>query len=243
MTDREPIDADAELLGDLVRPGPPPTWRDRAVGLADATGTTPTRLAVGAGLLAVALAVGLWLTRPAPTPPEVSLPFTSTTVVGGAAAGTPASTSSTAPQELVVHVAGAVVRPGVLRVPAGARVVDAIEAAGGLAPSADGARLNLAAPVADGSRVYVPAVGEAAPPPVAGDAGAGGGAGAPSGPLDLNAADEAALDALPGVGPSTAAAIVAHRTKIGRFTSVDQLLDVRGIGEAKLEQLRPLVTV
>ena len=79
---------------------------------------------------------------------------------------------------------------------------------------------------------------------MAGDSGAGGGAsGAAAGPVDLNEADEAALDALPGIGPATAAAIVQHRQQIGRFTSVDQLLDVRGIGEAKLEQLRPLVTV
>jgi competence protein ComEA len=78
----------------------------------------------------------------------------------------------------------------------------------------------------------------------AGVAGAGGGAAsAPSGPLDLNTADEVALDALPGIGPATARAIVDHRREIGRFTSVDQLLDVRGIGAAKLEQLRPLVTV
>jgi competence protein ComEA len=90
--------------------------------------------------------------------------------------------------------------------------------------------------------VYVPAVGEVVPAVAGGgsDAGSGGGT---TGPLDLNAADEAALDALPGIGPATASAIVAHRAEIGRFTSVDQLLDVRGIGEAKLEQLRPLVTV
>jgi competence protein ComEA len=74
--------------------------------------------------------------------------------------------------------------------------------------------------------------------------GSGGGTGsAAGGPVDLNTADEAALDALPGVGPATAAAIVAHRQQIGRFTSIDQLLDVRGIGEAKLEAIRDLVTV
>lgn len=224
-------------LDALVRPSPPPTWRDRAVALADATGTTPARIATGGALLAVALGAGLWLTRPAPTPPEVSLPFASTAV----SAGLPSSTSSTAPEELVVHVAGAVVRPGVLRLPAGSRVVDAIEAAGGLGPTADGARINLAAPVVDGERVYVAAVGEAAPG-VVGPSGTSGGD-QPAGPLNLNSADEAALDGLPGIGPATAKAIVAHRAKIGGFTSVDQLLDVRGIGEAKLAELRPLVTV
>jgi competence protein ComEA len=224
-------------LDALVRPSPPPTWRERAVALADATGTTPARIAVGGALLAVALVTGLWLTRPAATPPEVSLPFASSALPAAIAS----STSSTAPEEVVVHVAGAVVRPGVLHLPAGSRVVDAIEAAGGLGPAADGARINLAAPVTDGERVYVPAVGEATPA-VVGPAGTTDGGG-PVAPLDLNTADEAALDALPGVGPATAKAIVDHRAKIGRFTSVDQLLDVRGIGEAKLAELRPLVTV
>lgn len=224
-------------LDALVRPSPPPSWRDRAVALADATGTTPARIAVGGALLAIALVVGLWLTRPASTPPEVSLPFASSI----ASSDVSSSTTSTAPEEVVVHVAGAVVRPGVLHLPAGSRVVDAIEAAGGVTPNADGARINLAAPVVDGERVYVPAVGEATPA-VVGPSGSASGDD-PAGPVDLNTADEAALDALPGVGPATAKAIIEHRTKIGRFTSVDQLLDVRGIGEAKLAELRPLVTV
>ncbi len=124
----------------------------------------------------------------------------------------------------------------------GARVVDAIDAAGGLTPEADGARINLAALVHDGERIYVPRVGEVVPA-VVGGAPAGPGIDGAAGPVNLNEADEAALDALPGIGPATAAAIIRHRTEIGRFTSVDQLLDVRGIGEAKLEQLRPLVTV
>jgi competence protein ComEA len=88
-------------------------------------------------------------------------------------------------------------------------------------------------------------MGEDAPPPVASSSApsGSGSAGSPSGPIDLNTADEAALDGLPGVGPATAAAIVAHRTQIGRFTSVDQLLDVRGIGQAKLDAIRDLVRV
>jgi competence protein ComEA len=146
---------------------------------------------------------------------------------------------------LLVHVAGAVVVPGVHELAPGARVIDAIDAAGGLAPGADSARINLAAPVADGERVYVPVVGEQPPTAVVGAGGGAGGAGAVdgAGPVNLNTADAAALDTLPGVGPATAAAIVEHRERIGGFTSVDQLLDVRGIGEAKLEQLRSLVSV
>lgn len=222
----------------LHRPSPPRTWRERIEHLADATGTTPGRILVG-GALAVAAALGvLWLTRPPPPPPEVSLPFATTTVALDVS-----STSSTGPAVLVVHVAGAVAAPGVHELAPGSRVVDAVAAAGGLAPHADGSRLNLAAPVADGQRVYVPAVGEVPPSEVPASSSGGGAGARAAGPVDLNMADEADLDALPGIGPATAAAIVEHRRQIGRFTSVDQLLDVRGIGEAKLEQLRSLVTV
>lgn len=222
---------------ELLRPAPPRSWRERVDQLADATGTTPARILAGAaGLVGVAL-VALWLTRPPTPPPEVNLPFASTTALAAAPSPMPP-----APTRLVVHVAGAVVDPGVHELMPGARVVDAIKAAGGLTPQADAARINLAAPVSDGERIYVLRVDEDAAPSVAGPAPAGA-AGASSALVNLNEADEAALDALPGVGPSTAKAIIEHRRKIGRFTSVDQLLDVRGIGEAKLEQIRPLVTV
>lgn len=221
----------------LRRPTPPRGWRERIEQAADATGTTPARILVGGVAAISALLVGLWLTRPPAAPAEVSLPFASTT--------TPLADQSTPTTggRLVVHVAGAVQLPGVHELPAGARVIDAIEQAGGLAEDADGSRLNLAAPVADGERVYVLRVGEPAPPSVAAG-GSGSAAGvSQAGPIDLNVADEAALDSLPGVGPATAAAIVAHRAQIGRFTSVDQLLDVRGIGAAKLEAIRDLVRV
>lgn len=244
-----PLDVDPTAVGDpepvtLRRPGPPRTWRERLDDLADATGTTPLRILIGGSAAVLVAAGALWLTRPPAAPVEASLPFASTTVAPGAAGTAP--TTAAVPSVVLVHVAGAVAIPGVHELELGARVVDAIAAAGGLRSDADGARLNLAAPVADGERVYVPVAGEE-PPPVVGPAGAApaGGAGASggSGTVDLNTADEAALDALPGIGPSTAAAIVEHRAKIGRFRSVDELLDVRGIGEAKLEQLRSLVTV
>lgn len=231
-------DASPSDVPALRRPPPPRSWRERIEQLADATGTTPARILVGGVAAIAAVLVALWLTRPPAPPPEVALPFASTTVSLG-----PASTVAAASEVIVVHVAGAVAVPGVHDLPGGSRVVDAIEAAGGLTAGADASRINLAAPVADGERVYVPAVGEVAPPLLAGAAGGRGPGGDAAGPVDLNEADEAALDALPGIGPATAAAIIQHRDQIGRFTSVDQLLDVRGIGEAKLEQLRPLVTV
>lgn len=225
---------------DLARPAPPRSWRERLEHLADATGTTPGRIVVGGALLTAAVLGGLWLTRPPADPVEVSLPFASSTT---AAAAPPTSSE---PAVIVVHVAGAVARPGVYELAAEARVVDAVSAAGGLVDDADELRLNLAAPLADGVRVYVPREGEAAPPGVAGAAGPAD-EGSPPGPggalVDLNTADASALEALPGVGPATAAAIVDHRERIGGFTSVDQLLDVRGIGEAKLAALRDLVTV
>ena len=151
---------------------------------------------------------------------------------------------------LVVDVVGAVRRAGVVRVAPGARVLDAIAAAGGASPDADLARLNLAAPVADGARVAVPHVGAPAPAvdpsAVTGastDAGGSGPGAATAGPVDLNTATAAQLDALPGIGPATAAAIVHDRETHGPFTSVNDLTRVRGIGPAKLEQLRDLVTV
>jgi competence protein ComEA len=218
----------------LRRPAPPRSWRDRLGELADATGTSPTRIALGGLAAAVALAAALWLLRSPPDPPEASLPFSSTTAA--------AAPTTTAPARLVVDVAGAVVAPGLHELAAGARVADAIDAAGGLTARADRARINLAAPVVDGARIYVPVAGEE-PPPVAVGEPAGSPGSVTTGPVNLNTADAAALETLPGVGPATAAAILEQRAKVGAFTSVDQLLDVPGIGDAKLAALRDLVTV
>lgn len=195
----------------------------------DATGSG-WRALIG-GCLLVGLAVGalVWLTRQTPEPIDSSLPLVAPEAV---------TTTTAPPGPVVVHVAGAVQSPGVQRLPAGSRVIDAVDAAGGLRPDADAGRVNLAAELADGTQVYVPAFGEV-PPAI----GAGGGADPPSGPIDLNIADVAVLETLPGVGPATAAAIVEHRERNGPFVSVDGLLEVRGIGEAKLAQLRDLVRV
>jgi competence protein ComEA len=132
-----------------------------------------------------------------------------------------------------VHVSGAVVAPGLVIVPGGSRVADAIRAAGGALPSADLGALNLAAPVGDGERLIVPAAGgpDAAPPSVSG-----------AGPLSLNRATAAELEELPGVGPVLAERIIAHRERIGGFSSVEDLLDVSGIGERTLAEIRDRVT-
>lgn len=215
----------------------------------------------------VVVAAGWWLLRPAAPPVESTIPLASaasTTLAAGdgpptsaAGASTGSSTSTVAVEVVVVQAAGAVNQPGVYELEAGSRVDDLVRRAGGLSSRADRARINLAAALVDGERIWIPAKGEASVPevvtggaspgggatgPVDGS-GPGGGPSTPSGPVDLNAATAEELDVLPGVGPATAAAIIAHREQVGPFQSVEDLLEVRGIGEAKLEQLRPLVTV
>ena len=155
-------------------------------------------------------------------------------------AASPGPTASAGPSEpLVVAVAGRVVRPGLVRVPAGARVADVLEAAGGPLPGTDLAGVNLARKVNDGEQVAVGVPG--APDAVAPPAPGAGGPGGPGAPLDLNAATVEQLDALPGVGPVTAQRIVEWRTRNGRFATVEQLREVEGIGERRFGQLRELV--
>ena len=150
-----------------------------------------------------------------------------------------------APAEVVVQVAGAVNQPGVYHLVDGSRVTDLINAAGGPAPDADLQAMALASRLTDGQRVQVPHQGEVlpstatgAPPPRRAGSGA-----TPAAPVDLNTASEADLDALPGVGPTTARAIVAYREAHGPFQQVDDLTDVQGIGPARLDALRELVKV
>lgn len=186
---------------------------------------------------------GWWLLRPAAPPTESMLPYASSpaTAPAGATTTGPAATTTNPSQVVVVHVAGLVRAPGVYELAGGARVVDAVEAAGGPTGDADLAALNLAALLADGQRIYVPRFGET-PPPVAGPDGGTPTASGPAAPIDVNVASAAELDDLPGIGPATASAIVAHRDQHGPFASVDDLEAVRGIGPAKLDALRGLVT-
>jgi competence protein ComEA len=141
--------------------------------------------------------------------------------------------------DVVVHVVGAVAAPGLVTVPEGSRVADALTAAGDATPDADLAGVNLAREVVDGEQIVVPRPGEvasAAPGPATGG-------GTADGPVDLNAADEAALDGLSGIGPVLAARIVEWREANGPFTTVEELGEVSGIGDALLARLRDQVKV
>ena len=222
-------------------------WRARLAALPDRP-----RVVAGA-VIVVGVAVGALVVvvslRGSPPPLEVDLPRAApapgSSPESSSGPGGPEGTGDGPEGRALVHAAGAVARPGVYPVAAGARVADVVEAAGGPAPDADLQQLNLAAKVADGERVYVPRRGEVPPPaplgPGTSDPGAGGITA--TGPVDLNTATAEQLEALPGVGPATAQAILEYRREHGRFRSVDELIDVRGIGEAKLAALRPKVRV
>ncbi|MCS7190075.1 MAG: helix-hairpin-helix domain-containing protein [Fimbriimonadales bacterium] len=154
-----------------------------------------------------------------------------------------------APQELVVHVSGAVKKAGVYRLGEGSRVADAIEQAGGASENADLDALNLAEPLTDGQKVHVPRKGEA--PPATAVAATPSTTARPERaakpavqfPIDLNTATAEQLEAIPGIGPVLAQRIVDHRRLHGKFQSVDDLLQVHGIGQKRLESMRPYVTV
>ena len=207
--------------------------------------------AAGLALVAVAIAVvaGLAAMREAP---DIGVDGAADLAAGAVAGGDAWALASATPvTDVVVDVGGAVVRPGVYRLPPGSRVADAIAAAGGFGARVDAAladtQLNLAAPVRDGEQVHVPARGETAV--AAPGAGSGTGAGtdgaAPgggTGQVNLNTATAEALDALPGVGPATVARIIAAREE-QPFASVDDLLARKVVGSAALEKLRALVTV
>lgn len=154
-----------------------------------------------------------------------------------------ASVEEVATTPLLVHVLGAVAKPGLVELAAGSRVVDAVAAAGGFTVEADPAGVNLARPVVDGEQLVVLAIGEA-PAPVAGSGAASSGAGpAGDGVVHLNTADLAALDTLPRIGPALAQRIIDWRDANGPFTSVEQLLEVAGIGDAVFAGLADRVSL
>lgn len=243
---------DARENGGKAAAGPAVRWR---LGL---------RVAVAVGIIAVLAAALFWWQTASGQPRILPLggisPGSPAPVEGdGQEAGdTPATehpdgmdpAATEAPSgTVVVHVAGAVATPGVVRLPSGSRIHEAITAAGGGLPEADLNRLNLALVVQDAQKIHVPVHGEAAPPAAAAgeapDAAGGGsvGAGSPGSKINLNTADAAELDALPKVGPVLAQRIVDWRKEHGAFKSVEELDAVDGVGPKMLEALLPLVTV
>ena len=217
----------------------------RGGGLLPATlrgrlGLGPAQLTVVAVLVAAGLAVTAWWVlradpEPAPAVPSVLAAPAAATSAPGLAVPSP----SVATGSVTVDVAGKVRKPGIVVLDAGARVVDAVEAAGGARRGVDLSSLNLARLLVDGEQIVVGEPAAAAPPADPGLPPSG----APAALVDLNLADQAELETLPGVGPVTATAIIAWRDEHGGFTAVAELLEVDGIGEKTLADLTPLVTV
>ncbi len=241
-----PVDDDAGDFERAARPGDPAALpggigRHRAVGptVRVDPGRAGARALLLAGVAAVVLLVGwTWLDRPvvepAPEPAESTQPPSPPASSPTPSVGEVAQTAST----VVVAVVGQVARPGLVTLPSGARVADAVDAAGGLLPEADPASVNLAAPVSDGQQIAVGVPGAAGPP-----APDGSEATTAAGPVNVNTAGAPELDQLPGIGPVLAQRIVDHRERQGAFRDVDQLADVPGIGPAILGGLVDLVTV
>jgi len=214
----------------------PPAWLPQ-------TALGPGPVAVVAVIVALGLALtAWWALRSKPEPVDTAVPVAAGIATPLAVPGTSVAASPSEPSEVVVHVAGRVRHPGIVVLKPGARVIDAVKAAGGARPGVDLTGINLARPLVDGEQVLV-GVGPVAP--AAGGPGAvGPGTGVDAaGKVNLNTATEAELEELPGVGPVTAVAIVTFREEHGSFTSVDELLDVSGIGDATLAQIAPHATV
>ena len=217
-------------LGRHRAPGPAPRWDPGRLG---------ARSLWIAGLLAALLLLTwTWLERPRVEPVQEG--SSSPVSTAPALPAPPVGEASDASPTVVVSVVGLVARPGLVTLPTGARVADALQAAGGLLPEADPASVNLAAVVSDGEQVAVGRPGTRGVDGAGADAAPGGSSG---GLVDLNTADVAELDALPGIGPVLAQRIVEHRSREGPFRSVDQLDDVPGIGPAIAAELAELVGV
>lgn len=235
---RGAVDPARDVVCITVRPdvrayGPAVALRERldALSRAELAGLVVVIVVTIAG-------AGLWCVRSLPRPVDVAMsaaPAAPSAARSGVPGSASVSASATAAQ-LVVDVAGLVRRPGVYSFPPGSRVIDAIRRAGGPLPRAELGSLNLAAPLMDGTQIVV---SDGSVAPASGASGTGGG----GAPVNINSASESELEALTGVGPVTANAIIQYRTEHGPFATVDDLLNVSGIGPATLEELRSQVTV
>ncbi|GAB3829246.1 helix-hairpin-helix domain-containing protein [Kribbella italica] len=198
-------------------------------------------------VIALVLAAGLtWAgcsvlrSQPEPIPNRPS--ETPGLVTGSPVTGpTPPTKATTPPTTLVIHVAGKVRRPGLIHTKSGNRVADALEAAGGALPGADLTTLNLARPLTDGEQILVGTPNQ--PPPPTTNSTNRPATPTSTGPIDLNTATLDQLDDLPGVGPVLAQRILDYRTEHGRFTTIDQLQEVSGVGTKKYEDLKPHVRI
>jgi competence protein ComEA len=247
MRDGEVLGGAEEVRGDEeVRGGwvPETMLPDRLRGSRFAL--SPRHVVVVALVLVIGLAwAGCSVLRarpqvvPDPQPSAGLVPGTPVTSPPGAS---PAATPSGSAAVVVVHVAGKVRRPGLVRAKPGSRVADVLAMAGGALPGVDLTTLNLARPVTDGEQILVGVSG--APQPTGTQLGSPTTPGTTTGePLNLNTATLAQLDSLPGVGPVLAQRILDWRTEHGRFTSVDELQEVTGVGTKKFESLKPHVHV
>ena len=222
------------ILDDAV-----PSWRRRLLDLLEFRPRETIALAVlcFAVVAGAAFAYARSLPRAAPNSAASPLP-----TAEGTGSLEPGSSGM-----LVVHITGAVAKPGVYELPAGARVVDGVDAAGGPLPDADLSSMNLARPLTDGERVYIPRRGEVPPASAAAPGGSGDpGGGAPvdtSGKVNINTATVSQLEELPGIGEVIAQRIVDYRTQHGPFKTVRDLLKVEGIGDKKFESIEDHVTV
>lgn len=154
----------------------------------------------------------------------------------------PTNEAPTAPQFVVIHVSGAVAKPAVYTLPAGSRAHTAVEAAGGALATANLSAINLARVLTDGEQLHIAAMGETAAPTGATGAPAASGQ-ASGGTVNINAASQAELETLPGIGPVKAQAIIAHRTQHGPFARIEDIQNVTGIGEKTFESLKSLIRV
>lgn len=206
------------------------------------------RRVISTAVAVAVVAVGAWwVVRVPPTPVESTISFTATSLAGDESASSPAGAILSV--SIVVHVAGEVNNPGVYTLSNRARMIDAVLAAGGATARADLEVINLATPLMDSSQIYVPAKGAsersifARPQPGMNGVQSTQSSSDSGGVVNINRASVTELDALPGVGPSTAQAIVDYRTTNGPFGSPEDLMNVKGIGPAKFEAMRKLVGV